>query len=138
GLVTSLGNQAAIFVERGDAPTALRLLDGQLAAAAEAGLSAQAVNSLSLQMRIRPAFGDMEGLQRAVASAEESAARRGDRYLLAQCLAMRGTMAMGRPQAPGLLADAEAMARETGNPHALQLSAGNRGLMLIQAGDLDG
>ncbi len=138
GLVTSLGNQAAIHVQQGDAPSALRLLDEQLAIAAGAGLSAQAVNSLSLQMRIRPAVGDMAGLQRAVATSEETARSRGDDYLLAQCLAMRGTMAMGQPQAGDLLAEAEEMARRTGNPHALQLAAGNRGLMAIQTGDLDG
>ena len=138
GLATSLGNQAAVAVDGGDGPGALRLLDEQLRVASAAGASMAAVHSLVVQMRIRPALGDLAGLQASVAAAEATARATADTYLLAQCLAMRGSMAMGQPSAAALLAEAEQAAQTSGNPHALQLAVGNRGLMLIQTGDLDG
>jgi hypothetical protein len=60
--------------------------------------------------------------------------------VVAQCLAIRATMAMGSGDvatATPLLLEAEDRARRSGNAHALQLAVGNRGLLALQQGQLD-
>jgi ATP/maltotriose-dependent transcriptional regulator MalT len=137
GLTTSLGNQAAVAVQQGDAASAVRLLDAQLDNALATGGSAAAVQSLVVQQRVRPAVGDVAGFQAALARAEQQARATGDDYLLAQCLAQRGTLGLADPSAPTVLAEAERLARSSGNPAALQLALGNLGLLALQRGDLD-
>ena len=142
GLVNALGNLVTCAVASNDAPGALRHLDAQLAEARQLGPegSAAVVTNLTVQMRMRPALGDVTGLHALLVDLEATARTGGDDAVLAQCLAIRATMALGAgdPASAGpLLAEAEDRARRSGNAHALQLAVGNRGLLALQQGQLD-
>ncbi|QXC59689.1 DUF4062 domain-containing protein [Aquihabitans sp. G128] len=142
GLVGALSNLVTVAVQRNDAPGALRLLDQQLAEARALGPagSAQVVANLTIQLRMRPAMGDVAGLGALAARLEAETRVDGDAAVLAQALAIRGTMALGsgdRVGASPALAEAEHLARAAGNAHALQLALGGRGLLALQQGQLD-
>jgi ATP/maltotriose-dependent transcriptional regulator MalT len=142
GLVNALGNLVTCAVAANDAPGALRHLDAQLAEARQLGPqgSATVVTNLTVQMRMRPALGDLAGLHALLIDVEGTSRTQGDDAVVAQCLAIRATMAMGSGDvatATPLLLEAEDRARRSGNAHALQLAIGNRGLLALQQGQLD-
>ncbi|HEX2578708.1 MAG TPA: DUF4062 domain-containing protein [Aquihabitans sp.] len=142
GLVQALGNRVIAAVQRNDAPTTVRLLDEQLAEARRLGPvgAAAVVANLTLQLRMRPAMGDVAGLHALVTGLEAEARASGDHAVLAQALAIRGTIAMGSGDPAGaatVLTEAEHLARASGNAHALQLAAGGLGLLALQQGRLD-
>ncbi len=140
GLAACLGSRATLALQRGDGAAGLGLLDEQLAIALDVGLAATAAQNLMVQAKIRPAFGDAAGLARVVDATERRARAGGDPlgYVLAQCLAQRGTLALGSPAAGPILTEAETAARAAGNADALQLTLGSQGLLRLQQGDVDG
>jgi ATP/maltotriose-dependent transcriptional regulator MalT len=138
GLASCLGNRATIALQSGDGAAAVRFLDEQLAIALDVGLAAVAAQNLVVQAKVRPAVGDGAGLHRVLAATEQQARSAGSGYVLAQCLAQRGTLALGTPAALELLPEAETAARSSGNTDGLQLALGSQGLARLQQGDVAG
>jgi ATP/maltotriose-dependent transcriptional regulator MalT len=138
GLASCLGNRATIALQRGDGAAAIGFLDEQLAIALDVGLAALAAQNLVVQAKVRPAVGDGAGLQRVLAATEQHARSAGNGYVLAQCLAQRGTLALGTAGATELLGEAETAARASGNTDGLQLALGSQGLARLQQGDIAG
>src|SRR5262249_9493774 len=104
------------------------------------GLAATAAQNLMVQGKVRPALGDAAGLVQVLDATEQRARRTGDSfaYVLAQCLAQRGTLTLGSPGPSAVLDEAETAARSSGNADALQLTLGSQALFRLQQGDLDG
>jgi hypothetical protein len=93
-----------------------------------------------VQGKVRPALGDAAGLAGVLDATERRARAAGEAfvYVLAQCLAQRGALALGSPAAPSVLAEAETTARSSANADALQLTLGSQGLLRLQQGDVNG
>jgi len=137
GLQACLGNQALIFMDRGELDEALRLLQEQEANCRRLGDSRGLSASLGNQALIFKARGELDEALRLQQEQEAICRRLGDPRGLSASLGNQALIFKARgelDEAMRLHKEEEAICRRLGDPAGLSASLGNQAVLLAQQG----